>query len=391
MTGSFPIRLRGSATLGTTAISHLGTPVLGGRAVDNAYLTVLDAAPFTVESVAALGPQRLMALAAEEDALAARLSSPNPQVEAAQAEWEKKFTSVEWTPLADPKITSSTGGTFTVLADHSILATGTAAERDTYTLVASTDVANITAVRLETLPDDSLPAKGPGRNPAGNFVLTRFAVTLAPAKDPLKASPIPLQSPIADFEQDGFPVGGAIDPAGKGWAMFPRSGIANNATFFTNKPLDNSKGDLLTLTLDHQFGQQHLLGHFRISVASDAAVMSKAAVPKPIADLLATAAEKRPAEAKAKIAAFYRTIDPGVADASARLTALRTLVAPRAEIARLEASLTGDLPELNARRDQWEKSAAAGEVWLPLDLTALHSKSARHSKNKRMDPSWSPG
>ena len=41
----------------------------------------------------------------------------------------------------------------------------------------------ISAVRLEVLPGDKLPAKGPGRANNGNFVLSTFAVAAKPAAD----------------------------------------------------------------------------------------------------------------------------------------------------------------------------------------------------------------
>ena len=52
-------------------------------------------------------------------------------------------------------------------------------QNDTYTVVATTHyaAAEITAIRLEVLPTTRLPAKGPGRAPNGNFVLTHLGVT----------------------------------------------------------------------------------------------------------------------------------------------------------------------------------------------------------------------
>ncbi len=44
-----------------------------------------------------------------------------------------------------------------------------------------TDLGGITAFRLEALPDDSLPAHGPGRADNGNAVLTHFRAALVPA------------------------------------------------------------------------------------------------------------------------------------------------------------------------------------------------------------------
>ena len=96
---------------------HEGTAgLLEGREVEQAYLTVLDAAPVKIEAIASLTDQRTQQLAAEADTLATKLALPNAQIQAAQAEWEKKFAApVEWTPLKDAKITSASSGTeFTI-------------------------------------------------------------------------------------------------------------------------------------------------------------------------------------------------------------------------------------------------------------------------------------
>ena len=88
--------------------------------------------------------------------------------------------------------------------DGSILASGKNAATAIYTIVAETDLTGITGVRLEVLPDDGLPSKGPGRAADGNFVLTEFEVTAAPKADPKQAKPVKLQNALADFSQEDF-------------------------------------------------------------------------------------------------------------------------------------------------------------------------------------------
>ncbi|HWE02612.1 MAG TPA: PPC domain-containing protein [Tepidisphaeraceae bacterium] len=373
--GSFPLRLRASATIGTTLVSHLAAPVQEGRPVDQAYITVMDGAPFTIEPVATLSPARLGQLSAEADTLAAKLAAANPQIEAAQAEWEKKVSPIVWQTLDKATIASVSGTQFSTLPDSSFLAANPSPERDTYTVIAPTDLTGITAIRLEALADDSLPGKGPGRHSSGNFVLSHFTVAVAPADAPTTVKPVVLQKPIADFEQAGFPVIDAIEPkVGKGWGSSPRTGKNNEAIFFTDQPIGRAKGSLLTFTLDCQFGQQQTLGRFRISVTTDPQAAAKSIVPPRIMNLLAIWTDKRTPEQKTQIATFYRTIDPEVSEESARLTAIRSLVGVHAEMARLEAALAVDSPELNAQRMTWEKSIAEGSTWRPLEFSALKSE-----------------
>ena len=65
------------------------------------------------------------------------------------------------------------------LPDGSLRASGANPDGDTYTVVARTGLAEIRAIRLEALPDPSLPAEGTGRGAAGRFVLSRFGAEVA--------------------------------------------------------------------------------------------------------------------------------------------------------------------------------------------------------------------
>jgi hypothetical protein len=386
--GSFPIRLRAVAMIGSSPVVHDGLALLDGREVEQAYLTVLDAAPVKIEAIASLTDQRTQQLATETDALAAKLAQPNAQIQAAEAEWEKKFaTPVQWTPLKDAKIASLSGTEFTTLEDGSILAGKTSPERDTYTITANTGLAAITAIRLETLTDPSLPAKGPGRAVTGNFVLSQFTVAVSPRGDAAKSTPVILRSPVAEFEQAGFPVINVLTAKpGKGWGISPRKGESIQAVFFTAIPTGGGKGSVLTFTLDQQFGQQNTLGRFRISLTDDPQAIAKASVPTKILKLLALPMDQRKAADKAQILAYYKTIDPQAAVDSARLAALRNEAGARIEIARLEKLLATDSPEIARARSEWEKSVLAGSQWLPLDLSTVKS-SAGATLTKEQDES----
>ena len=65
------------------------------------------------------------------------------------------------------------------MPDGSLRASGANPDGDTYTVVARTSLAEIRAIRLEALPDPSLPAEGTGRGAAGRFVLSRFGAEVA--------------------------------------------------------------------------------------------------------------------------------------------------------------------------------------------------------------------
>ena len=151
--------------------------------------------------------------------------------------------------------------------DGSVLAGGQIPERDLYTVSCGTEVKGIRALRLEVLTDPSLPASGPGRATNGNFVLTRFLVTAAPKSNPSGGTKVKLVRPRATFEQSGFPAAKAIDSDvqgdGTGWAIAPQMSRPQSIIFSTDAPVGFDGGTVFTVVMDHQFGQQHVVGKFR--------------------------------------------------------------------------------------------------------------------------------
>ena len=76
------------------------------------------------------------------------------------------------------KSAATNAPTFTIASDGTVLAAGASPPKDTYTVSVRTQADGLTAFRLETLPDDSLPGHGPGRKEGeGNFVLQDVRVT----------------------------------------------------------------------------------------------------------------------------------------------------------------------------------------------------------------------
>src|SRR5262249_7909067 len=93
----------------------------------------------------------------------------------AAAEWEtpNRGAGIAWQVPECGKIASERGSVLAKQPDGSIRSEGPRPERDTYTLTARVP-AGVTAVRLELLPDDSLPHRGPGRQDNGNLHLSEF-------------------------------------------------------------------------------------------------------------------------------------------------------------------------------------------------------------------------
>jgi hypothetical protein len=113
-------------------------------------------------------------------AIQAQLENPPSNMDAELAAWEQtvRQQSAGWTPL-ELSATASDGVTFETLPDRSLRAATANPDRSTYHVEATSAAPSITALRLEALPDDSLPQSGPGRA-AGNFVLSELQVNAAP-------------------------------------------------------------------------------------------------------------------------------------------------------------------------------------------------------------------
>ena len=121
-----------------------------------------------------------------------------PEFEAELAEWEKaQAKGIDWIALEPSAFRSYEGATLSKLSDNSVLANGDSPERDTYTIKARASLTNITAVRLELLPEESLPNQGPGRAAeTGKAVLNELQLAVrSPKTEPPRARFIRVESP----------------------------------------------------------------------------------------------------------------------------------------------------------------------------------------------------
>jgi hypothetical protein len=114
----------------------------------------------------------------------------------------------------------------------------------------------------------------------------------------------------ADFSQQDFAVAQAIDgrvePGGNGWAIAGGPGIQRHtATFKFEKPITTTNGATLRLTLLQHFGDQYLLGHFRLYLTGSAEPLDFGYPEKVVAAARAPAGKRKP-EQSADILEYYR-------------------------------------------------------------------------------------
>ena len=224
----------------------------------------------------------------------------DPATRADVEAWEKSLASREaaWTPLALFAAVSSGGATPVTQADHSVLFSGTRPEKDVYTLRANTDLRGITAVRLEVLPDESLPAHGPGRAGNGNFHLSEFSIS---AND----KPVALQNPTSDFDQDGWTIAMALDGKPEtAWGVHAAEGKRHVAVFELKEPLQSPPdgGTPLRFTLEQAHGRGHVIGKLRLSATTSPKPVRATTLPEPVANILAATPGQRTDAQRAALA-----------------------------------------------------------------------------------------
>jgi Protein of unknown function (DUF1553)/Protein of unknown function (DUF1549)/Planctomycete cytochrome C len=251
------------------------------------------------------------------------LDTPTPELAEAQRTWET--SQPHWQVLKPASLTSLGGATLTTQEDGSILASGKNSDTDTYTLIFENISSDVTAIRIEVLPHDSLPKKGPGRADNGNFVLSEVRLTSqSTGDDAAQSKLISLQNATATYEQTGaagdnpykkWAVAAAIDNDAKGkkwgWAVMEQVGKPNLAIFETSQ-LIGGPNQRITLHLEQNLDNpKHTLGHFRISVTSmPRPVTAQAVLPPELAEVLRIEPSKRTDDQAHKLAAHFRSVTP---------------------------------------------------------------------------------
>jgi hypothetical protein len=248
------------------------------------------------------------------------LDTETPELDAAEKTWESQLVTAEknWQPLKPTSYESAGGATMKLLPDNSILATGKNPQADTYTIDAKVDATKITAVRLEVLPDASLPHGGPGRDSEGNFFLSDFDVEVASVDKSDAKQPVKWKGAAADESQEGYSAKrivqrNAEDTGLHGWAIdaSSTSPIRRQAVFIASQPFGFAGGEVLHITLKHQMRHAtRNIGRFRISVTSAADPELVVQLPARLRPVLETAVTQRTPEQRQELAAAYREVSP---------------------------------------------------------------------------------
>jgi mono/diheme cytochrome c family protein len=266
---------------------------------------------------------------ADIDRLNAELRVESPALARAQIAWEREMRlepSTAWRVLTPASLAADGGVVLQAAPDGSVLASGPNPGEVVYTVEAVTSLPRVTAVRLEALPDPSLPKGGPGRDPYGNFQMNGFEIDVAGVSQRIKAiraddanggASVDTFFPKVLPRDAYFPRGWRID-ASREEKRLPRQIV-----FTLDQPLaaaaevggrgsevkTKSPGLRLRIRLKHQgavVGQP--LGRFRLSVTSSSTPQRVVELPARLRPILKLAAAERTDRERRDLATFYRTI-----------------------------------------------------------------------------------
>ena len=275
---------------------------------------------------------------AEKQRLESALADARSRLPAKVAEWEAGVDVPEtpWTVLV-PKTygATSTPTKMKLLDDASILVGGGGVFFNNFSMHYETDLEGITAFRVETLPDPSLPGGGPGRHETGNFFVSEFRVAVATPEDAARdADPtqVGIRRAIADVEQDDRPIALSLDgDTDTGWSIGPSFGRHHAAIYFPEAPVGKEGGSVLTVGIDHHY---HTIGRFRLLATNaplealkDAErIPESEALPYPVIRILRTKSDARTPEERAVLEKLVETIDPEIRELRAKIAALPSRV-----------------------------------------------------------------
>ncbi len=225
---------------------------------------------------------------------------------------------VRWTVLRPTRVKANLPH-LTVLDDASVFVSGDQSKSDTYDLSFHTDLRGITALRLEVLPDDRLPAEGPGRiyyeGPFGDFFLSEFRVMAGGKKLPVAKATHSFAAgkATADKAIDGDPQ--------TGWSINGGQGRAHTAVFMLAEPLAEGKDLHVQMLFERYYAAG--LGRFRISATTDTRPAVARDMPADVEDALLLPEEKRTHEQKQRLLQQFLMTAPELAKERAEIERLR--------------------------------------------------------------------
>jgi mono/diheme cytochrome c family protein len=328
-----------------------------------------------------------------EAEFAAAKESLKPALIPWEADFQKRVaeasrTPIGWQTLEFETLKAVSKSTITRQEDGSYLVGGNVPDKDEYTLTARVPetAQPISGIRVETLTDDRLPSKGPGRTAHGNFVLSDLRIYFGGKKGLTKEDAVKLVSGTADFAQTKFSAQNAIDgdKVKTGWAIAPQMSKPHHADFITENPLTTKSESWIQVVLDQQYGTQHTIGKFRIQLRTGSD--PKDGIPKSVLAALDVKPDSRKVEQSQAILNWFATVRASTKKVAAAIDA-HNKAAPKEPIMSVRVinqRKTDPRKTYVLRRGEFLQPIKEREI-IPAGLSTLHPLKPREKTGDRLD------
>jgi mono/diheme cytochrome c family protein len=248
--------------------------------------------------------------------------------EAAFTEWLRvqREAAVAWA-IVRPTAMSTNLPKLELEPDGSIFSAGDFTKRDVYsvTLPLAGFEGPITGLRLEVLPDDRLPARGPGRcyyeGPRGDFFLSELTATTEGQLRKFAAG-------SHSYGKNGLGSGSTdaanvFDGDGStGWSTSGREGEAHQLVLRFAEPF-RAEGELqLELLFERHYVAS--LGRFRVSLTTDDGELAASTLPSELMVALADDGRELSPETLNELRGQFARVAPELVEARQEIDSLRT-------------------------------------------------------------------
>jgi len=243
------------------------------------------------------------------------------------AEWlERERTgAVSWTILRPISVETNLPR-LELQKDGSIFSTGDITKRDVFTLRFDLDALHepVTALRLEVLPDDRLPGRGPGRayyeGRKGDFFLSEFSARSNGRR-------IEFASASHSYGKISIGSGNAnaeniVDGEGStGWSTAGGEGEPHQLVLKLEQPLEAARKLEIEMLFERHFAAS--LGRFRLSATSSKGDVKAKEMPVEIESLLTRDSDALQQDERAKLRRYFLSVTPELAAARKKIEQLR--------------------------------------------------------------------
>ena len=218
---------------------------------------------------------RLQSLEERRERLATRMENLPEAVEQGFREWRDESESAlgrAWQRIVPQSAKSLYGSKVAIEEDGSIRVSGDNPDKEVFELALETLQDEVSAIQLLAYRDASDSELGPGRSENGNFVITEFEVEASALADPENRIPVHFQLALADHDQEGLRIAGAIDgDPTTGWSAEGMRLKENRVALFRlDSPIQIDEGVRLHIRIrqESQYPQR-VMRHFAIALSSD--------------------------------------------------------------------------------------------------------------------------